>query len=145
MTDDGFQAGSIDHVELIVPDRYEAADWYRDALGLEIVEEFEHWADRSGYPLMISSDSGDTMLALFKGTPSDGNGGFQRVAFKMTGENFLQFRDRLEEIPNIDQAEHRNVADFDSAYSVFLSDPYGHSLEVTTYDYEFVSEILYRS
>lgn len=142
MTDDGFQVGSIDHVELSVPDRYEAADWYNEALGFEIVEEFEHWADLSAYPLMISSDDGNTMLALFKGTPSNGSGGFQRVAFETSGENFLRFRERSEEIPNIDARGQRNVIDFGRAYSVFFSDPYGHSFEVTTYDYEFVSKKL---
>ncbi|MDS0277652.1 VOC family protein [Halomicroarcula sp. S1AR25-4] len=69
MTDDGFLVGSLDHVELSVPDRYEAADWYNEALGFEIVEEFEHWADLRAYPLMTSSDDGNTMLALFKRPP----------------------------------------------------------------------------
>jgi len=142
MTDDGFQVGGIDHVELSVPDRYEAADWYKVALGLEIVEEFEHWADLSAYPLMISSDGGDTMLALFKRSLSDQTGGFQRVAFETSGPNFLQFRERLENISNIDATKARNVTDFGSAYSVFFSDPYGHSFEVTTYDYDFVSDRL---
>ncbi|ELZ12208.1 hypothetical protein C479_05353 [Halovivax asiaticus JCM 14624] len=102
MIDDGFQVGSIDHVELSVPDRYELADWHNEALGFEIVEEFEHWADLGSYPLMMSSDDGNTMLALFKGGPSNGNGGFQRIAFETSGENFLRFRERLAEIPNID-------------------------------------------
>lgn len=142
MTDDGFQVGGIDHVELSVPDRYEAADWYNEALGLEVVEEFEHWAELSAYPLMISSDGGDTMLALFKGSPSNRSGGFQRVAFETSGAKFLQFRERLGSISNIDAARARNVTDFGSAYSVFFSDPYGHSFEVTTYDYDFVSDKL---
>lgn len=142
MTDDGFRVDGIDHVELSVPDRYEAADWYDEALGFEIVDEFEHWAERRGYPLMVSSDDGDTMLALFEGAPSTGSGGFQRVAFRTSGEGFLEFLDRLDSIPDIRTDGPRRVSDFGSAYSVFFSDPFGYAFEVTTYNYEFVSDQL---
>ena len=36
--------GPVDHVELFVPDRHEAASWYKRALGLEVVEECRHWS-----------------------------------------------------------------------------------------------------
>lgn len=29
-----------------------------------------------------------------------------------------------------------SVVDHDKAYSIYFSDPYGHCLEVTTYDYD---------
>jgi hypothetical protein len=29
MMPNGFSVGPIDHIELLVPDRYEAAHWYR--------------------------------------------------------------------------------------------------------------------
>ena len=35
-----FRALQIDHVELFVPDRYEAAGWYQRVLGLEILVEY---------------------------------------------------------------------------------------------------------
>jgi catechol 2,3-dioxygenase-like lactoylglutathione lyase family enzyme len=44
----------LDHVELFVPDRYEAARWYQRVLGLEIVREYEEWAADPRGPLMIS-------------------------------------------------------------------------------------------
>lgn len=34
-----FRVEQIDHVELYVPDRYQAADWYHSVLGLEIVTD----------------------------------------------------------------------------------------------------------
>lgn len=139
MTEDTFRVDGIDHVELSVPDRYDAAEWYDEALGLEVVEEFEHWADLSAYPLMISSDGGDTMLALFTGRRSGGGGGFRRVAFRTTGEDFLTFVDRLGSIPEIDASGEGDITDFGRAYSVFFTDPYGHDFEVTTYDYAQVS------
>jgi catechol 2,3-dioxygenase-like lactoylglutathione lyase family enzyme len=69
MQDDGFAVDQIDHVELFVPDRYQAAEWYRRVLGLKVVAEYEHWASDPRGPLMISSDGGHTKLALFQGTP----------------------------------------------------------------------------
>lgn len=140
MTDDGFRVDGIDHVELSVPDRYEAAAWYEEALGFEVVDEFEHWAELSAYPLMISSDDGETMLALFEGSPSPGAGGFQRVAFRASGEDFLTFLDRAEAVPEIDARGGGSVRDFGSAYSVFFSDPYGYAFEVTTYECDVVSD-----
>ena len=64
-----FKVLQIDHVELFVPDRYEAARWYEHTLGLQVVPECEPWAAGGG-PLMISSDGGSTKLALFEGQPA---------------------------------------------------------------------------
>ena len=64
-----FKVLQIDHVELFVPDRYEAARWYERTLGLQVVPECEPWAVDGG-PLMISSDGGSTKLALFEGQPA---------------------------------------------------------------------------
>lgn len=52
-----FRVLQIDHVELFVPDRHEAAEWYRRTLGLEIVPGYQDWAADPGGPLMISSDN----------------------------------------------------------------------------------------
>ena len=132
----------IDHVELFVPDRYEAAGWYRRVLGLEILSAYEHWAAGSGGPLMISSDDGSTKLALFEGPPQESKptAGFHRVAFRADAEAFIEFLRRLGELDLKDQQGRPitfdSVADHKKAYSVYFSDPYGHRLEVTTYDYE---------
>ena len=37
-----FQVDQIDHVEMYVPGQYQAAEWYRHVLGLEIVPGYEH-------------------------------------------------------------------------------------------------------
>ena len=66
-----FRVLQIDHVELFVPDRYEAADWYKRTLGLDIVPGYEQWAADPRGPLMISSDDGSTKLALFEGQPQE--------------------------------------------------------------------------
>lgn len=58
----------IDHVELFVPRREDAAAWYGKVLGCEVLAEYRSWATGTG-PLMISNDGGETKIALFKGPP----------------------------------------------------------------------------
>lgn len=138
-----FKVLQIDHVELFVPDQYEAARWYAHVLGLEIVEASEQWA-RDGGPLMISSDGGSTMLALFKGQPtaSPETAAFRRVAFRVTGDGFAGFLDRLSDLALVDARERtvtrELIVDHQLSFSIYFTDPYGHLLEVTTYDHDQV-------
>lgn len=133
----------IDHVELFVPDRHEAARWYEAALGLKILREHEDWAAHPKGPLMISSDGGHTKLALFAGAPRGNRetAGHHRVAFRTEGQKFLRFLDHLEQFPIFDEAgqrvTRRKVVDHDKAFSIYFCDPYGHRYEVTTYDYDY--------
>lgn len=142
-----FKVLQIDHVELFVPDRYEAARWYEHVLGLQIVPECEVWAAGGG-PLMISSDGGSTKLALFEGQPMAASQtmAFRRVAFRVTGSGFAAFLRRLPELALADARRQAvtatSVVDHQQAYSIYFDDPYGHQLEVTTYDYGETSEVL---
>jgi len=137
-----FRVLQIDHVELFVPNRHEAARWYQEVLGLEILPDYQDWAADPRGPLMISSDGGKTKLALFEGQPQapGPTSGFHLVAFRVDGDGFVEFLQRLE---GLQLKDHRHgivtsnsVVDHEQAYSVYFSDPYGHRLEVTTYDYE---------
>ena len=143
-----YSVGSLDHVELFVPDRFEAAAWYERVLGLEIVEGCRPWADNPQGPLMISSDGGATKLALFTGEPQGARdtAGFHRVAFVVDGRGFFAF---LERLPGLNLQDHQArpvgadaAVDHQQAYSIYFCDPYGHRLEVTTYDYEAVRAAL---
>lgn len=142
-----FKVLQIDHVELFVPERYEAARWYERVLGFQIVPECEPWAVEGG-PLMISSDEGSTKLALFEGqpTPSPQTAAFRRVAFRVTGDGFAEFLRRLPELTLTDARRQPvtagSVVDHRQAYSIYFDDPYGHQLEVTTYDYDQTSALL---
>lgn len=140
--DTEFQVDQIDHVELFVPDRDQAAAWYRMVLGLKPLSRYAHWADDPRGPLMISSDGGNTKLALFRGTPQGAREaiGFQRVAFRVGAAVFRHFLDRL---PALRLTNHRgetvtqdSVVDHGAAYSIYFCDPFGHRLELTTYEYE---------
>ena len=64
-----FEVQQIDHVELFVPDRYEAARWYQEVLGHEIIPEFEFWAEDENGPLMISSNGGSLNWHSSKANP----------------------------------------------------------------------------
>lgn len=142
MSESTFHVQQIDHVELFVPDQYQAASWYQTVFGLEVLKEFEFWAD--GGPLMISSNNGGTMLALFKGQPPGERAtiGYRRVAFRVEGTDFLEFLNRLDGHPLYnskgEQLKAADVIDHGKSYSIYFNDPWGHPYEVTTYDYAFV-------
>jgi catechol 2,3-dioxygenase-like lactoylglutathione lyase family enzyme len=99
---------------------------------------------------MISSDAGSTKLALFQGTPqgSRETAGFHLVAFRVDAANFAGFLSRL---PQLNLVDHRgqpvtgdSVRDHSRAYSLYFCDPFGHRLELTTYQYDRMRELLGR-
>ena len=51
----GFKMGSLDHMHPMVPEHYQAARWYQEKLGFEIVKPYEVWAEVEGEPLQISA------------------------------------------------------------------------------------------
>lgn len=139
MATSGFRVEQIDHVEVFVPDRHEAAAWYAQTLGLEALPQHADWVVPGG-PLMISSDGGRTMIALFEGKPQAGADlpGWQRVAFRVSAEGFARF---LAHGPKMGifaadgrQLERLEVVDHDKAFSVYFCDPWGNRLEVTCYE-----------
>ncbi len=140
---------AIDHVEIFVPDRHEAAAWYARVLGLEIVKRFETWAQDPRGPLMIGGEGG-SMLALFQGPPQGDREpvGIRRVAFRTDAQGFCRFLDRLEHDPISDAAgrrvTRRDVVDHRLSFSIYFRDPYGNRCELTTYDHHAVCEALER-
>jgi catechol 2,3-dioxygenase len=130
---------TLDHVELFVPDRAQAADWYGRVLGCRRVPGTEEWAHPQG-PLMLSPDGGRTKLALFTGTPQGGRStaGFHRVAFRLAGPEWLAFVERLPELALQEGAGPARIVDHTAAWSVYFTDPFGHHLEVTTYEADMV-------
>ena len=120
---------------MIVPDREAAAAWYHDVLGLTQVPGTQHWSEDPRGPLMISGDGGRVSLALFQGPRPDApRSGFRRVAFKVSGTEFLAFVEFGRGLG----LTPMKIQDHDTAISVYFEDPYGHLLEVTTYEVEVV-------
>ena len=89
---------------------------------------------------MIGTAEGQTKLALFAGEPrlSRPTAGFHRVAFRVSRPGFDAFLAHVRDSPVFDEQgeEVRELAvrDHGAAWSVYFCDPYGHRLEVTTYD-----------
>jgi catechol 2,3-dioxygenase-like lactoylglutathione lyase family enzyme len=131
---------TIDHVEVFVPERYAAAAWYERVLGLRILPDYEHWAKDPRGPLMISSDDGATKLALFVGDSQGARqtAGWHLVAFRLSADDFRSFLLRLPELQlrdaKGDPVTAASVRDHGAAHSLYFTDPYGHRLELTTYD-----------
>ena len=80
---------------------------------------------------MVSADGGRTKLALFVGEPPGGRAtaGFHRVAFRLPAAAWSRFVSGL-----LEQGIPARVVDHGTALSVYFDDPYGHHLEVTTYE-----------
>lgn len=89
---------------------------------------------------MLSPDGGGTKLALFAGEPqgSRPTAGFHRVAFRLSGAEWLEFVDRLAELGLGEGGRSARVVDHTGAWSVYFTDPFGHHLEVTTYEADVV-------
>jgi catechol 2,3-dioxygenase-like lactoylglutathione lyase family enzyme/heme-degrading monooxygenase HmoA len=130
----------IDHVELFVPDRAAAAEWYARVLACRPVPGTEAWAADPRGPLMVSADGGRTKLALFQAEPHNppAPSAFHRVAFHLTGAEWLAFVARLPELGLEENGTPARVVDHGGAWSAYFTDPQGHRLEVTTYDADSV-------
>lgn len=134
----GVRVEQLDHVEVFVPHRQQAAEWYGRVLGLEPLAALAHWAEEATGPLMLSSDDGATKLALFRGEPGGPDVGYRRVAFRVDAEGFRLFLESLETLgmrtADGERVRVEDVVDHGESLSIYFADPWGNRLEVTTYD-----------
>ena len=128
----------IDHVEVFVKNRAEAARWYEEIFGLSPIQELDAWAKIG--PLFIGNKDGTVKIALIDGT-KDNDGSINRVAFSASGEDFVDF------VNNLDDARvyflkrrvvKNDLVDHDLSYSIYFDDPDGNKLELTCYEYDYV-------
>lgn len=125
-----FRLEGIDHVALTVRDVGRSVRWYMEVLGLERRFE-EEWGD---FPALVGI--GTTSLALFPVKradpplpPGPGTLCFRHVAFRVDRQNFERAREALA-ARGIELA----FQDHGAAHSLYLVDPDGHQLEITTYE-----------
>lgn len=138
----------IDHLEVSVPDRYEAARWYRTVFGLEIMHgPVWDWAvNLPGGPLFLANPTTNAKVSLFEGEPLHGHSpiGLTRAAFRMDGASFVRFLDRLDELELYNdhgkRVTPRHLTDHRAIWAIYFNDPYGNRYEVNTYDYELVKQ-----
>ncbi|HEX2080351.1 MAG TPA: VOC family protein [Longimicrobium sp.] len=125
-----FRLEGIDHVALTVRDVRRSAHWYVEVLGLE--RRFaDEWGD---FPAVVGI--GATSLALFpvKGSdprppPGPDTLCFRHVAFRVDRESFERARETLTA-----RGIQLEFQDHGAAHSLYLADPDGHQLEITTYE-----------
>jgi catechol 2,3-dioxygenase len=130
---------TIDHIELFVPDREEAAAWYREWLGFAAMPEHADWAHAG--PIMLTNDGGQTMLALFIGEALGFEAkprGWRRMALRATAAEFAAFLHRFRGA----RQKIEGPVDHGKAWSLYFTDPWGNLLEVTTYEYAEAARLL---
>jgi catechol 2,3-dioxygenase-like lactoylglutathione lyase family enzyme len=126
-----FRVRHIDHVALTVKNLEGSVAWYREVLGLERRHE-NVWGR---VPAMMYA--GETGVALFPASTPNPRPGPERrdstimrhLAFQVDGDNFVRA-----------QAELRGrgipftFEDHQIAHSIYLNDPDGYEIELTTYE-----------
>lgn len=133
-----FSVEDIDHVEMFVKNRLEAAKWYEEIFGLQPIKELEIWTKIG--PLFIGNKDRSVTLAMMNGTKNN-DGSINRMAFRASGEKFVDFLNRLDDMGLFflkDRVTKDKVVDHDISFSIYFDDPDGNKLELTCYDYDFV-------
>lgn len=124
-----FELQRLDHVSLNVSDRERSIAWYRDALGLQLRNE----PKRDDWPAFMGEFG--TCIALFQAEPTAGSErsgesvGFRHVAFMVGKRDFERAQTHLAGCGVDFQLE-----DHGNAHSLYLRDPDGHTIELTTYE-----------
>jgi catechol-2,3-dioxygenase len=124
----GCRIRRLDHVSLNVADRQRSISWYQDVLGLEPRNE----PTRDDWPVFMG-ESGCIGLfqAQAKGVErrSPASVGVRHVAFLVGKDDLERAQAHLAE----EDIEFR-FEDHGNAHSVYLEDPDGNVIELTTYE-----------
>ena len=124
-----FSIQHIDHVAITVGDVERSTAWYRDVLGLERRHE-DAWDE----PVMMCT--GPTCVALFRASVDDPHPpvgtdtiSLRHIAFRLDGVGFEAVYSEL-----LRREIAVELADHGIAHSIYIADPDGHRIELTTYD-----------
>jgi len=118
----------LDHVALTVRDLEKSVAWYRDVLGLEPFT-VESWG---GEPVFVMAADRSFGIALFRAEESDERPPAPlrvlHIAFGTDRKGFEAAQETLRA-----KGVTFRSADHDVSESIYLRDPDGHVLEITTY------------
>jgi catechol 2,3-dioxygenase len=123
-----FRSNGLDHVALVVADMQRSIAWYEDVLAME--RRFADVWNGQGDPVVLCN--GDACVALFE--PVDGDaiaadGVNRHFAIRLDRANFTSARAALAE-----RAIEAELWDHTICHSLYIRDPDGHQIELTTYD-----------
>jgi catechol 2,3-dioxygenase-like lactoylglutathione lyase family enzyme len=123
-----FRTEGLDHVALVVSDVQRSTDWYHDVLCME--PRFADVWIGAGDPVVLCNET--ACVALF--LPGDGeafvaDGRNRHFALKLDRANFASARARLAE-----RGVQSEFWDHGISHSVYVRDPDGHQVELTTYE-----------
>lgn len=124
----GFALRRLDHVSLNVRNREESIAWYRDVLGLEQ----RNAARQHDWPVFMGAFG--SCIALFQaGTESPERAaestGLRHVAFELESAGLERAREHLRA-----RGVDFRFEDHGNAHSVYVRDPDGNVVELTSYD-----------
>lgn len=123
-----FNINFLDHVAIYVEDMNASIEWYRKVLGLKKYK-LDKWGD---FPIfMLAGKSG---LAIFPANLKDSkidqnsrNVRIEHLAFNVSNEDFTKAQSHFKSL-NISF----NFQDHHYFHSVYLKDPDGHKVELTS-------------
>jgi catechol 2,3-dioxygenase-like lactoylglutathione lyase family enzyme len=127
-----FHVVGLDHVALTVKDRERSLEWYQRVLGME--QRYQDIWNGPHDPIMVCS--GDTCLALFSPdtaaplpAPDHNVIAMRHFALRLDRRNFERAQVELAE-----QNIPFSFEDHTIAHSIYVFDPDGHRVELTTYE-----------
>jgi catechol 2,3-dioxygenase-like lactoylglutathione lyase family enzyme len=117
---------ALDHVGLVVSDMARSVRWYQEVLGLRRAHE-EAWGD---FPAVLEANgSGVALFPNQDRTPIPGDDPMRHVGFRTSRAGLEAAKAEL---------RARGIAfsegDYGVAWSVYLPDPDGYQVEITTYE-----------
>lgn len=120
----------LDHIAIRVSDMARSVRWYRDVLGLDPRGDVDGSEEE---PIFLYS--ADTALALFRATqpahriqPTE-DVAMMHFAFRTDRPGFDAAREQLKK-----EGIEGRFADHGNAHSVYIKDPDGYTVEITTYE-----------
>jgi len=123
-----FQAQGLDHVALVVADMRRSIAWYADVLGME--RRYADVWDGGGDPVVLCN--GDACVALFEPVEGDlveADGVNRHFAIRLDRSGFDATRAEMAQ-----RGIEAELWDHTICHSIYVRDPDGHQVELTTYD-----------
>lgn len=117
----------IDHIHVYTPNRLAAEKWYKKVLGFTRVKSLEVWFVEGG-PLTIAN--GGVHIALFEHQEKIAT----TIAFSVDALNYKAWQHQLSN-NKVSFTEY----DHDLSWSIYFTDPYGNPYEITSYDYQEIT------